>query len=174
MPPKTTKRKLLKRLRWTYQVEAMNVVMFLGLLLFLNAIYGLANLLFLSFGLLLSCFILFQGTYYWWVKFSVLKEKPVSQNKVIRQFRLFKKQNIILITLIPLMLILQWFVSGKKIGGDNLLFWAFFANAFAIFEHINYYYRQLMYDNERDINYILRYRKLKEASLYKDLRENKI
>ncbi len=170
----STKQRLIKRLQWYYQVEGMNVVMFLGILIFLNAQYGVLDLLFLSYGLLLVCFILFQGTYYWWVKLSVLKNSSVRQTKIIQRFRSFKKQNLYLIALIPIMLFVQWWVSGQKLGGDNFLFWAFFANVFAVFEHINYYKRQLMYDNIHDINYLLRHRKLKEASLFKDLREEKL
>lgn len=170
----STKQRLIKRLQWYYQVEGMNVVMFLGILIFLNAQYNIGDLIFLSYGLFLVCFILFQGTYYWWVKLSVLKEKTVRQSKIIQRFRSFKKQNLYLIALIPVILFLQWWVSGKTLGGDNFLFWAVFANVFAIFEHVNYYKRQLMYDNIHDINYLLRHRKLKEASLFKDLRENKL
>lgn len=170
----STKQRLIKRLRWYYQVEGMNVVMFLGILIFLNLQYGISDLLFLSYGLLLVCFILFQGTYYWWVKLSVLDGKAIPQSKVIQRFRSFRRQNIYLISLIPIVLVMQWWISGKAIGGDNFIFWALFANVFAIFEHINYYRRQLMYDNIHDINYLLRHRTLKEASLFKDLREDKL
>ena len=55
-----------------------------------------------------------------------------------------------------------------------LIYLAVFANIFGILEHINYYNRQLMIDNKSDINYLLRNRKLKIASLAKDLKENKL
>jgi hypothetical protein len=54
------------------------------------------------------------------------------------------------------------------------MFWATAANAFGILEHINYYNRQLMIDNTSDLNYLMRYKKLKIASLAKDLSENEI
>jgi hypothetical protein len=52
--------------------------------------------------------------------------------------------------------------------------WAVFANIFGILEHFNYYNRQLMIDNTQDLNYVIRNRKLKIASLAKDLSENEI
>jgi hypothetical protein len=52
--------------------------------------------------------------------------------------------------------------------------WAVFANIFGILEHVNYYNRQLMIDNTQDLNYVIRNRKLKIASLAKDLKENKL
>ena len=54
------------------------------------------------------------------------------------------------------------------------MFWAIIANIFGILEHINYYNRQLMIDNASDLNYVIRNRKLKIASLAKDLSENEI
>lgn len=173
MPHRTDKQKLIKRIKWIFQVEGMNVVMFLGVLLFLNATYGIPHLLFLSYGLLLACFILFQGTYYWWTKYTVLKEKPILQRRTLSQFHAFRKQNIIGIILIPFVLLLQWIISGHQFIGDNFLGWAFFANGFAILEYINYYHKQLMYDNRHDIDYLLRNRKLKEAPLKKDLTKNR-
>jgi hypothetical protein len=70
--------------------------------------------------------------------------------------------------------LIQWYISGKSLNSDNFFGWAIFANLFAICEYINYYHKQLMYDNRNDMDYLLRNRQLKEASLYKDLRDNKI
>lgn len=171
---KNLKKRLQDRLQWIFQVEGMNVVMFFGIMIFLNFSYDFYDVIFLSYGLSLMCFILFQGTYYWWIKFSVLTERQVFKRTAIARFRKFKKQNHIALALIPFMFLLQWFVSGKNIIPDNLIGWAIFANVFGICEYINYYHKQLMYDNRNDLNYLLRNRKLKEASLHKDLRENKI
>ena len=62
-------------------------------------------------------------------------------------------------------------LTGKEF---YLIYLALFANIFGILEHINYYNRQLMIDNKSDLNYLLRNRKLKIASLAKDLKENKL
>lgn len=171
---KNSKKRLKNRLQWTFQVEGMNVVMFFGIMIFLNLSYGFYDVIFLSYGLSIMCFILFQGTYYWWVKLSVLTERQVFRSTVLSRFRNFKKQNHIAIALIPFMFLLQWFVSGKNITADNFIGWGIFANLFGVCEYINYYHKQLMYDNKNDLNYLLKHRKLKEASLHKDLRENKI
>lgn len=174
MPLRSSKKKLIKKLQWTFQVEGMNSVMFFGILIFLNATYKVSDLLFLSYGLLLMCFVLFQGTYYWWVKYSALKDEHIFQARTLSRFQDFKKLNRIIIALIPVVILLQWFVSGKQITGDNFLGWALFANGFGVLEYINYYHKQLMYDNKQDLKYLIQNRKLKEASLHKDLREQKI
>lgn len=174
MPALTTRQRLIKKLQWTFQVEGMNAFMFFGILIFLNASYRSINLLFLSYGMLLMCFILMQGTYYWWLKLSVINERPIFQRTSLLRFRKFKRINQIGLALIPLVLLIQWVISGKQLSGDNFLFWAIFANVFAVLEYINYYHKQLMYDNSHDLKYLFYNKTLKEASLHKDLRENKI
>ena len=57
---------------------------------------------------------------------------------------------------------------------ENMIYWAIIANVFGILEHINYYNRQLMIDNSSDLNYVVKNRKLKIASLAKDLIENRL
>ena len=148
--------------------------MFFGIMVFVNLQYGFTNLIFFTYGMALMCFILYQGTYYWWVKYSVLKNETVFQQTVLSRFRKFKTQNQVAIALIPLLLGLQWVLSGNQINSKNLIGWAIFVNLFAVCEYINYYHKQLMYDNRNDLNYLLKNKKLKEASLFKDLRENKI
>jgi len=54
------------------------------------------------------------------------------------------------------------------------MLWGILSNIFAILEHINYYNRQLMIDNSSDLEYLKRYKRLKVASLAKDLKENKL
>ncbi|WP_421774135.1 hypothetical protein [Gracilimonas sp.] len=169
-----SKKRLINRLQWTFQVEGMNVVMFFGILIFLNFHYDVSDILFMSYGLFVMCFILFQGTYYWWVKYSVLTNRQVFKSTVLSRFRSFRKQNHLVLLLIPVILIIQWFISGRTLSTDNLIGWAIFANLFGVCEYINYYHKQLMYDNRNDLKYLLQNRKLKEASLHKDLRENKI
>ena len=79
-----------------------------------------------------------------------------------------------MIGLIPLVFIIQLYFNNWEVKTENLIFWAIIANVFGILEHINYYYRQLMIDNTSDLNYVIRNRKLKIASLAKDLSENEI
>ena len=79
-----------------------------------------------------------------------------------------------MIGLIPIVLIIQLYFSNWEVKTENLMFWAIIANVFGMLEHINYYNRQLMIDNTSDLNYVIRNRKLKIASLAKDLSENEI
>jgi hypothetical protein len=79
-----------------------------------------------------------------------------------------------MIGLIPLVFIIQLYFNNWEVKTENLIFWAIIANVFGILEHINYYNRQLMIDNTSDLNYVIRNRKLKIASLAKDLSENEI
>jgi len=174
MPSRSVKQRLIKKLQWTFQVEGMNAVMFFGILIFINATYDIKDLIFLSYGLLLMCFILLQGTYYWWKKLSVLEDKPIFQNRTLKRFLNFKRKNELAIAFMPFVLVAQWVISGRTLGSDNLLGWALFANVFAVLEYINYYHIQLMYDNRYDLRYLFRHKKLKEASLRKDLREQQI
>jgi hypothetical protein len=167
------RKRLIKRLSWYAKVEGMNVVMFLGILLYLHIQFISLHLVFLSYGLILMCFILAQGTWYWRKKRMVLEGKSESHLDILKKFRILKRYNIYGMIFMPFVLILQWFISGQHFVPEQLLGWAIFANIFAVLEHINYYHTQLMYDNRHDINFLLKNRSLKKASLFKDLRENK-
>jgi hypothetical protein len=79
-----------------------------------------------------------------------------------------------MVGLIPLIFIIQLFLNNWTVKNENLMFWGVVANVFGILEHVNYYNRQLMIDNTQDLNYVIRNRKLKIASLAKDLSENEI
>ena len=81
---------------------------------------------------------------------------------------------MILISLIPIIFATQLYQNDWEIISENLILWGVLANIFAILEHINYYNRQLMIDNSADLEYLKRNKKLKIASLAKDLKENEI
>jgi|AntRauTorcE11897_2_1112592.scaffolds.fasta_scaffold01011_7 hypothetical protein len=155
-------------------MEGMNAMMFFGVIVILNASYGVQDLLPLSYGILLVCFILSQGTYYWWIKLCALQGRNIPVKKILKRFQKFKTQNKVGILLIPAVFLIQWYLSGAQFDEIHFLGWALFANGFAILEYINYYHRQIMIDNRYDLQYILQNKKLKEASLFKDMRENKI
>ncbi|MEY3369123.1 MAG: hypothetical protein RI973_2278 [Bacteroidota bacterium] len=79
-----------------------------------------------------------------------------------------------MIGLIPMIFIVQLYLAKWTIKTDNLIFWGVVANIFGVLEHVNYYNTQLMIDNISDLNYIIKNRKLKIASLAKDIRDNEI
>jgi len=74
----------------------------------------------------------------------------------------------------PIIFGIQLYLNDWKIIPESLISWGILANLFAVLEHINYYNRQLMIDNFADLEYLKRNKKLKVASLAKDLKENKI
>mgnify|MGYP000120839544 CR=1 FL=1 len=81
---------------------------------------------------------------------------------------------MILISLIPIIFAIQLYQNDWEIIPENLILWGVLANIFAILEYINYYNRQLMIDNLADFEYLKRNKKLKIASLAKDLKESEI
>ncbi|XOL41547.1 hypothetical protein KCTC32420_01932 [Aequorivita nionensis] len=72
----------------------------------------------------------------------------------------------------PIILAVQLLIVDWTMADVDILLWSFAANLFAVLEYINYYHKQLMVDNTSDVAYILRNKRLKTASLAKDLKEN--
>lgn len=169
-----SKTELIQRLNKTYKMERSHAfITFPAIAIYLLFTRSPLDILFLLYGLILCIFILFQGQHYFKIKLERLKGNSIDQQKNLLFFRKSKKANLILIGLIPIVFLIQLYVSNWTITADNLLIWSVFANVFGILEHVNYYNRQLMVDNKSDLIYLLRNRKLKIASLAKDLKENK-
>ena len=131
-----------------------------------------SEILFLLYGLALCIFILYQGQLYWKLKLYTLTGRTFNRNKNLTFFRNSKRSNLVMIALIPLVFVMQLYLNNWTLN-SNLMLWAIIANVFGVLEHINYYNRQLMVDNASDLKYILKNKKLKTASLAKDLLENK-
>jgi hypothetical protein len=168
-----SKKELIKRLTWYYPMERMHAFITFPLIsIYLIYTSSLSDIIFLVYGLVLCIFILFQGQHYWKLKLSKLTGKTFDQNKNLRFFRKSKKINLVMMGLIPIMFIIQLYLINWTVKTEKLMIWAIIANVFGIIEHINYYNRQLMIDNASDLNYVIRNRKLKIASLAKDLKEN--
>ena len=81
--------------------------------------------------------------------------------------------NEVLIVLFPLLCGLCWIIFHEEFLLQRYVGWAVFAYLFGVAEHINYYYVQLMYDNLHDWKYLKINRKLKTASLKKDIKAQK-
>ena len=170
-----TKKDLIKRLNKTYLMERSHAfITFPAITIYLLFTNSPLDIVFLLYGLILCIFILIQGQHYFKLKLQSLKGVTFDQNKSLIFFRKSKKLNLIFIVLIPFVFILQLFLNNWTIKTENLIYWAIIANVFGILEHINYYNRQLMIDNSSDLNYVIKNRKLKIASLAKDLLENEI
>lgn len=167
------KQELIKRLRWYYPLEKLHAfVSFPLLIIYFLLKYPFIKSIWFIYGMLFCIFVLFQGQKYWQLKLWRLEGKQFSQVKNLRFFRKAKRINLFLILGIPITLALQLFIVDWTTQDFNIIFWSAIANVFAILEHINYYNKQLMVDNSADFKYISRNKKLKKASLAKDLEEN--
>jgi len=167
------KDKIIKRLEWYYPTELFNAWLFTGITLFVIYTYKITDTFFLVYGLTIMTFILFQGQHYWKLKLYRLTNKKFDETKNLKLFRRAKQINMVLIAIIPFVLGLQWLTTNTIIE-NNLFLWGILANVIGVLEYINYYHRQLMIDNLSDIKYLLRNKRLKVASLKKDLDESKI
>lgn len=167
------KDKLIKRLEWYYPTERLNAWASVGLMLYVLISYEPTHTFFLLYGLLLMSFILFQGQYYWKLKLYRLKNTEIDQASNLKLFRRCKQINVMMIAFLPILLVGQWLIISHT-PDTHLFLWGLLASIVGILEHINYYHRQLMIDNLPDLKYLIRYRRLKIASLKKDLDENKL
>ena len=170
-----SKKALINRLSWYYPMERMHAFLtFPLILIYLTFTNPFSDIIFVCYGLAICIFILFQGQHYWKLKLYSLKGKRFNQEKNLAFFRMSKKLNLLMILLIPVMLVIQLYLNHWTIKLDRLMVWGVLANAFGVLEHINYYNRQLMIDNTSDFNFVIKNKKLKTASLAKDLLENEI
>lgn len=169
------KEELIKRVKWLYLNEKIHaIITFPAIIIYLLINHSLNDIFSLIYGLLICTIILLEGQYYWKLKLFRLTNRTFDQEKNIRLFNKFKHINIILICLIPLILIGQLYLSNWSVKDENLLAWAICANVFAVLEHFNYYHIQLMIDNKRDLEYVMKNKRFKMASLRKDLEDQRI
>lgn len=170
-----SKRKMIKRLKSYYPMERFHAfVTFPAILIYLILENSFTDIFFLLYGVLICIIILIQGQHYWKLKLYRLMNKPFNQEKNLNIFKNSKKINLILIGLIPIIFGFQFYLNEWQFIPENLILWGVLANLFAVLEHINYYNRQLMIDNSSDLEYLKRNKRLKVASLAKDLKENEL
>lgn len=170
-----SKQKLIKRLKSYYPMERFHAfVTFPAILVYLILNNSFVDIFFLLYGILVCIIILIQGQHYWKLKLYRLMNRPFSQEKNLTIFRNSKKLNLTLIGLIPIIFAIQLYQNDWGTIPENFILWGMLANFFAILEHINYYNRQLMIDNSADLEYLKRNKKLKIASLAKDLKESEL
>ncbi|CAM4280214.1 hypothetical protein [Gillisia limnaea] len=170
-----SKQKLIKRLKSYYPMERFHAfVTFPLILVYLILNNSITDIFFLLYGLLICIILLIQGQHYWKLKLYRLINKPFNQEKNLNFFKNSKKLNLILISLIPLIFGIQIYQNNWQIIPENLMLWGILANVFGVLEYINYYKLQLMIDNSSDLEYLKRNRRLKIASLAKDLKDNEL
>lgn len=168
-----SKEKLIKRLRWYYPLEKFHAFFTFPLLTFYFVLnHPFLKSIWLIYGMLVSIFILFQGQKYWQLKLWRLEGKSFSQVRNLKFFKKLKHINLLFLMGMPIILAVQLLIVDWTMADVDILLWSFAANLFAVLEYINYYHKQLMVDNTSDVAYILRNKRLKTASLAKDLKEN--
>ncbi len=170
-----SKKRLIERLKWYYPLERFHTyVTFPVLLLYLLYRNPIENMILLSYGLIVCIIILYQGQLYWKLKLYRLTEKNINQDTNIRFFKKSKRLNWLLIVFMLPVLLIQLYIQKWNFESNDMFYWGILANVFAVLEHVNYYYIQLMVDNKYDVEYLIKNKRLKKSSLAKDLIENKI
>lgn len=119
---------------------------------------GLAALLSVSY-------LLIQGALYWQLKHTALSASAPLPRWFERLFRGFKASNLVLFGAV----VLGFTAQLVWAGWTTRLAWPLGIFLFAVLEHINYYYYQLMYDTSTSVRYVLRNRRLRKAALGVDL-----
>lgn len=110
-------------------------------------------------------YLLVQGALYWQLKHRSLSASAPLPGYFERLFNTFKASNLVLFGAVALGFAVQ-IVSD---GWHTKLAWPLGIFLFAVLEHINYYYYQLMYDTSASVRYVLRNRRLRKAALGVDL-----
>lgn len=162
--------RLIRRFRWYQPTELMNAraaMIGAAVVPFFN---GPRHGWLLTYCILLVAMILFQGAWYWKLRLRELESHSDTPASEWLRFTKWKRWNVILLTIAPLVAALQWLLSGGRFAPEAHFLWSAAALVFAVLEHVNYYHVQLTHDTMPDLRRLFRERRLKEAQLAKDLR----
>lgn len=110
----STKQRLIKRLSWYAPTELANAWIFTGVALWTLYKVGLVRGLIVLYGLCIMVFILFQGARYWRIKLLALQGTPVDNGRETSHFARCRRINLLLIALIPVVALIQYFMSGAN------------------------------------------------------------
>src|SRR5690554_3594232 len=132
-----TKQRLIKRLKWYYPLEKLHTFVtfpfFIALVLY---VYPIKEIIFITYGLLVCIYILYQGQKYWKIKLFRLRNQPIDQEENLQFFKKSKRINVFLIGLIPVFFVIQLWLLNWEITMDKLFFFSALVNVFAVLEHI--------------------------------------
>lgn len=131
---------------------------------------SLYSLFFFWSAFLLLELLLIQGAVYWYIKLQRLKKEKISTTPVhvVKRYKGMKNINLSLFCIPPIMLLVDYFIWKSSLPMSGIAI-ALFIYGFALLEYINYFYVQLSYDNKSDIQFLLKTKKLKKASIRKDI-----
>lgn len=157
---------LRKRLRYLWTWELANGLLVMpGAYLALGQRFRLGGLSLAM--LLLVCVLLIVGALFWFLKArSIEGSQRLYQPATRRFFRACKWVfgAALAISLVFLLQALVWrraSVAELVVGGGCF--------ALAALEYVNYYFVQLSYDNRADLAYLWRHRRLKRATMVREL-----
>jgi hypothetical protein len=161
------RQKLIKRLRTLRNLELFNIFFLpacLYLVLSTREILHQQPYIVSMFNI---CVILAQGVLYWHLKLlSICSKEAALPMYAYRVFSFFKKANILLFIVYPLL-----FILGKttQVIDFKISIWSNLLYLFGIMEYVNYYQYQLSHDNLVDIRYLIKHKKFRRAPLWTDL-----
>lgn len=119
----------------------------------------------IAYALSLLCFILLQGSIYWYICLRRIDKKHVPQ-KTVYYYANLKRINFLLILLyIPIVWICPSFTGYKMV--------ATFIYGFSILEYINYFYIRISYKNPVHFFQNLRRLKFPKSQIVKEIERNK-
>jgi hypothetical protein len=161
------KARLKKRLRYLWTFELANALVFFPLyyyIISLNTHLGWFSLL----SLIVVCAILAVGAAFWFLKSCALNGSDVLYQPATRRFFRASKIGFRFALLALLVLfVVRAGVQEDAAGAELLLGGALWG--LGLLEFINYYVVQLMYDNKADLHYLLVHRRLKQATMLREL-----
>jgi hypothetical protein len=150
------KTQLIKRLRYLWFFELLDAIVIFP---FIRWSYRstVPIRLFSLYAISLVGFILVIGAAFWYLKYRDLIHGTNHLQQSRPFFRLMKY-------VIPVPLLVLPFLFQKSDAAFGCIF-----GILALLEYINYFYIQLMYDNRADLRYLLQTRRLKRATLAREL-----
>lgn len=162
-----SKAKLIKRLRYLWTWELFDSFFLPAVMIFILRYRGFRVGYFTAYAMGLTVLLLWQGAAYWWLKLRSVREGKPLVGTWLRVYAVLKKVNWGLLALAPLLMTISLRLPGRQrivdvVGG------ALFTTL-ALLEQVNYYYVQLMYDSPTDWRYLTQHKRLKRASLARDL-----
>ncbi len=118
-------------------------------------------------GLALVVWMLLQASFYWYLKLRAHRRRALMSDRTFTRW--FKRLRIIDRLALVLAPAGIWWVMGTTITSHNDLVVGMGLWAVALLEYLNYFHWQLLYDSRTEIRRVLRRRRLKAASLARDL-----
>lgn len=157
---------LRKRLLYLWTLEAFNGLVWFPLIYaWLGAHFRLGW--FSLAALIVVCVMLVVGAAYWFLKWrAVGRSERLTGERVRRAFRaarwLFRGMLALLGVLLAARIAQGNASLAELVAGSGL-------TLLAVLEYVNYFHWQISYDSPSEIRYLLRHRRLKRATLVRDL-----